>query len=528
MGNTKRNDRKEGCSFPFGLEERRVEGAGAGFSRMGIIIALLFFIILGGIGWSFLSSSGAGPEQAIPKVYVSSQVFVKIENPENFKNKLEKKASLLGDMQNTMSLPDAYVRMLDKREGFVEWVGGLLGSAENAAFLIAGDSEDKANDGLFYLSFIPKESAFNKLISNSDDSAFLVEKWEQDKGDEGWIVKPSLKLANAFEKLPSLYLLKTSSKKGAPILVSDKPDNIDQMQKALKSGSSRLTIKRHNSAPDFVQVKHPIKTREGETKITTSEIAWIEDDTSAHAQFYTDVFSLITGRAVPKSGLRGDVPILGNGSLVFVAGVDIPYACFSAYPMDADPVAKVLKDLTSFSPFPFPYKDELHKIMSEGRISVVVVQGEGDDTDYSTVYFVLESKAKDAMEKLVSLPKSLMQKSSLNGWDSCYTVDAGGKLKVLFAQRGDIVMIGLGSPESYSKKASIPAEIKDFSAPQDLANMVATPSFWEIASASSNPLAKTGIEKIIRALEIEPCTIQLRVVTPEKSDIGFYWAKPNK
>ena len=397
-----------------------------------------------------------------------------------------------------------------------------MDAAEQAAFLVIDDEGEK--NARFYLSFIPNADVFDKLVSGSENTLVSIEKWEQDKGAEGWILKPALPLSGSGAEVPALYLLRSGTADGAPVLVSNAPESIDEMIKALKSGSARLRIKRYNPAPDYMQVRFPVRTTTGEEKTAVSEIAWIEDETSAHAQFYSDAFGLMTGRAVPKSGLRGDdLPLLGSGDLALVAAVDIPYACFMAFPTADNSIERVLKEAGAL--LPSQYREDLRKVMEEGRISIVAVAGDGGKTDPDTAYIVLESKAKEAMDRLVSLPKTLMSSATLQGWDSCHTVEIGRSFNAILAQRGNVLLLGIGSLDSYSRKARIPDDIKDFAAPRDLANLVATPSFWHAAApAFKQRLLARGIDPSFLDDAAMPLgTVQLRVITPEKADLGLYW-----
>lgn len=513
---------------PFIEKERKERAAGKMPLYIGIAVVTVALIAVGIFGGRSFFASVKGLERAIPKVSAERQVFVKMENPGIFKGKLEAAIQIMSKLRKTpsLSLPSDFADMFTDRSRFVGWTNALLSTAEKAAFLIAKDGSTH-----FYLAFTPKEEAFRELLSNPDNSLFTIEPWENQDGYEAWMIKP---LPDPVEKLPTLYMLKSKKShypSGVPILVSNNPEGIDQMMTALGNGALRINVKRYNQGPDFAQFTFPVETAKGGKENAIAEMAWIEDDTSAHAQFYSNMASLMTGRDVPKSGLRGDdLPLLGNGNLAFIAAFDIPYALFTAYPKASDPVEEALDEFAKQAPLPFFQKEDLRSVMSKGRLSLVVVEEDGKKGDYSTAYIVIESKAKDSLEKLASLPKKMMKKSSLQGWDSCYTINAGGKIQALLAQRGEILMLGVGSLDSYSKKAKILPEIKDFAAPRDLANLVATPAAWDIAMAAyGNPWVELGIDDaIMRSLGIKRCTVQLRVITSEKTDIGFYWGKPAK
>ncbi len=504
---------------------------GTGRKRLPLaLLAILVLIAAGVFAYRFFSGPVSGPERALPLVEAERRLLVKMENPAIFKSKLRTAMRLLAGAPkfSLPSLPGKLPSLADVEGRYASNLIGILDVAEQAALLIVG-GEGGERGGGFYLSLIPNEEAFGKLVSSSGNAVFSVEKWEQDKGREGWVLKPVPTVAALFEKLPALYLLRSGTAQNSPVFVSDRPESIDEMKKALASSASRIRIKRYNPAPDYLQASYPVKTPSGEIKTATTEIAWIEDETSAHAQFYSDAFSLMTGRSVPKSGLKGDeLPLLGSGNLALVGAVDIPYVCFTAFPSEGDPIGRVMKELGPL--VPSQYREDIRNIMAEGRISVVMVT-EGDlKADPSTAYFVLESKAKESMERLVMLPKSMMKRATLEGWDSCYTMEVGRNFSLLLAQRGDVLLLGMGRLSEYGRKASIPAEISDFAAPHDLANLVATPSFWNIIRPTfKQRMMAYGIDpSFMDDPAFEPCTVQLRVITPEKADLGLYWGSAKK
>lgn len=494
------------------------------------LLAVLVLIVAGVVARQFFWGSVSGPERALPLVDAKRQVLVKMENPQIFKSKMQTAIRLLAGAPNLSSLPlpDLVPGLSGDGEKYAEGLVGLMDVAEQAAFLIVGNEDEGPGTG-FYLSFFPHEKAFDELMANPDSALISIEKWEQDKGGEGWVLKPAIPVAGFFEKLPALYLLRSGTAKNSPVLVTDRPESIYEMKKALAGSASRIRIKRYNPAPDYLQARYPVKTPSGEAESATTEIAWIEDETSAHAQFYSDAFSLITGRSVPKSGLKGnDLPLLGNGSLALVGAVDIPYACFTAFPSAGDPIGRVMKELGPL--VPSQYREDIRKIMAEGRISVVMVTEDESKTDPNTAYFVLESTAKESLERLATLPKSMMKKSALEGWDSCYTVEIGRNFNLLLAQRGNVLLLGMGALSEYGRKAGIPTEIRDFAAPHDLANLVATPSFWNIVRPTfKQRMMAYGIDpSFMDDPAIKPCTVQLRVMTPEKADLGLYWGSTKK
>jgi|GEM_PF-5533589 len=497
--------------------------------RKTLVPAILALLALAVLVCVIFRGGAKGPEDALPKMDSVYQVLVKIENPGVLRNRIKTVRTVLSSIQRMppMAIPDDLKNAAEGWEGVWEWADSLLLLANSAAFMAAGEEYEKPTQ--IYLSFIPNEKAFGEMISNPGHPLYTIEKWDQDKGKEGWIAKPR----DPAGKLPKLYVLRQSSSKGAPVFVSDNPDSIDRMKRAYASSLNRLSIKRRNAAPDFVQAKVSMKTRDGETKVATSEVAWIEDDTSAHIQIAANAISLITGNNMPKSGVRGfDFPLMGSGDVTMISAIDIPYLCFFASPRAIDPVHDVLdKSVGKFAGMvPEPLMTMIYEVMKFGRITVVAVSGKDEALEDGVVYFVVESKAKEAMDRLANVVKLAMRKSSLPGWDSFYTLNLRRGLNVVFAHKSDAMMFGIGTRDQYSKKAQIPKNIKDFAAPKDIANLVVTPTFFGLLTndMSKSLFGGNADMRFLHEMAEKNCTVQMRVITPEKSDIGFYWGTPAK
>lgn len=487
------------------------------------VIAVIVILLIAAALWALkagIGTPGDEPERALPLVAGDRQFVVKMENPETIKERLKMAMAFMEGMRKSpLPMPS-----IDSR-GAIELLP-LFDAARQAAML--GVVDDRGQVEKFYLSFIPNPSVFDEMMSGSAHGLVAVTKWEQDKGPEGWTIRPALSTQGMYE----LYVLRSGTSKDSPILIARNTDAIDEMLKALKSSSSRVKITRHNPAPDYIQARFPVDVPSGRQEIATTEAAWIEDATSAHAQFYSDAFSLMTGKEVPRSGLRGDdLPLLGSGDLAVVSAVDIPYACFTVFPKERDPIGKILSAAGSF--LPASYRDDLSKIMTQGRISAVVTVEEGKD-EPSTAYLVIETKAVESLDRLIGIVKPFMSKSQLAGWESVSTFGLSPRENVVMARRGGILLLGIGDLSHYERKAIVPASLKDFAAPKDLAYVAATEAILRVDKSLAGPFLRARMkaygldDSLLDEVAAEPFAIQLRTVTPEKADLGIYWSGKKK
>ena len=488
-------------------------------NRKHIAAVLIVLLAVGGIAAKmFLFQSHESPESALPSLADDSPyALLKVENP----------LVLQKGIASLLSMKTAFEKnqQVDELVSIAELLAVHLDIAEEMVMLLPPKDISR-----IYMSFSPVSDKFDAFIANPGSSAFNVTKWQTDRG-EGW------KLGVAFLSLAGgdghaeLYVLKTSSGGRDIVLIAENEQGIDRMLEAKKSSSSRLKIKRYNPGPDYIQVRAPLKPLGGgEARQGMTELALASDNTSAHLQIYTDCYSLLTDRNVPKSGLKGDdLPILGEGDLAAVFACDIPYTAFASQPTSKDPIGSVLDYVKPL--LGEEYTNDIRKIMESGRLSAVVTVSPGNEK-HSTAYFVIESKASAELDKFYSLISKFMKPSSLKGWDSVSVADsdmAGADVGALAARRGSILLIGAGAISSYQKEASVPESIKSFAAPHDLINFVATSALLNVVQREFGKTIKSELDDYgvnisgLSSGDIDLNSVQLRVITPEKADCGIYW-----
>ncbi|MDR1481968.1 MAG: hypothetical protein LBI74_05020 [Synergistaceae bacterium] len=499
-------------------------------------ILLVLLLISGTLSVRFYLSQRnvpAGPVLALPKVQPADEfALVRVENPSIFRGKLGWFVSILPDAPHingeTTLLWGGLARGVEKYRDAVRSISGILDVADDlSALVVSGDSGMR-----LYMSFFSDAGEFGRWLADGDGASLSPLKWETKyagKNDEAWTMTVD---ATLFSDSISLYAIKRRYSSYDLVIISDSEEGIVKMNDAEKKNGARLEIKRHNSGPDYVQLhaRLPMHGRDGTTS-SVSEIAWVEDDNSAHMQVYSDAFPSMTERSVPKSGLKGNLPMLGKGDLALVSAVDVPFLCFSMFPTAADPVGVFLSNFTS-GRLSNAQTQDLTTILEHGRISVVVV-ADPSKNEPSVAYVVVESDAAESMDRLFSLA-SLFLGSPVNlpGWKSAYSSPMVRGQSVIAARRSNAILFGIGRAEEYTQSLTIPEDIGDFADPHDLVNIVARRSFIDIAEyllgdaarARLNdhdmwPLTSEDIKSKLKEIE----AIQLRIMTPEYSNFGIYW-----
>ena len=489
-----------------------------------IITLLLLLLVAGGVSAKFIPSFfSSSPEGALPSLPKDSPyILLKVENPLVLQKGIASLLNLKGILTKKDRAEDAI--------SIVELLISKLDMMKEVAVLLPPEDISR-----IYVSFIPVSDKFDAFLSNPGTSVFNVAKWQTDKGD-GWRIAVTPIALSGANECVELYVLKTSFGSKSIVLMAENEQGIDKMLMAKKSSTTRLKIKRYNPGADYIQSGVSLKPiGGGDTKQSVTELALAADKSSAHIQIYTDYFSELTGRAVPKSGLKpSSLPILGKGELACVFACDIPYLSFVAMPTEKDPIGKLLEYAAPI--LGGQYTTDLKNIMTSGRLSAVVSAPSGSNKP-SAAYLLVESTAKSELDRLYAMLSKFMKPSELKGWDSVCIADSeqlGLTGSIVAARRGDMLLLGMGALSDYSSEAAIPDSIKSFAAPNDLINFVATASLFGVAKEQlgdviQSELVDYGVDiSGLASNNIRIDAVQLRVITPEKADYGIYWSNAEK
>ncbi|GHV56105.1 hypothetical protein FACS1894216_19670 [Synergistales bacterium] len=499
-----------------------------------VLIAAVYFFAFGG------GSSVTDTENALPKVPDNEMyVVMKLKNPGVTAKYLRSFADRLPDLiaKHKDKMPDAYDDYAGRagdeemRDGIGKFCA-ILDIAKEGAVLFhgvkSGDLEDEAETkGSFGAAIFPKEgdaeaaAAQIAKILGAEDS--FIE-WDNELNGRGWI----LETGDDGEKL---FIFGADGMKEKAVLISDNGEDIEKMTVALRDKSARFEIKRHNSGDDYILIGAEIKNDKGEDAKFTAEIALAKDDKSSHIQFYSNAMQIatqITSGSIPRSSIKGkDVPLYGEGAVALVAALDIPFACFTAFPRESDPAGALFDKFADKAELlPPGMEDSIKAVMRDGRISCAAsINAAGDEI--SAGYFIVESGEKKSLDSLFSLAGMFMrEETKIEGWDDARTMRMSAKANVIAARRDGAILLGLGLPEDYAKKAAVPKGIADFASPVDLANLVATAALFNLKSpltgqsGSELLLRDSGLSELIGDSGIS--ALQLRVINPENMNIGIY------
>ena len=367
-------------------------------------------------------------------------------------------------------------------------------------------------------AFIPDVKTLKNLDAESQGGDAQLSPWDSGgRGKQGWILSyPALQL--------KVYLVLHRTFPKPLLLAALEPADLDRAIAALKSSSDRLKIKNKNAAPDYLLARVPAIGTKDKRVMATVNLAWVEDETSAHLQVYSDMLTLRHKGERPWSNSgKADLPLLGDGDLSLVFASDLAFLCELAFFDSPDPVKQALQYASFFIGGSEQQMQEWETLVRNMRLSAVAtLPREGErDPEKGASYLVFESK-KEA-KRLQATAKgfaSRMAAVELKGWDWMHQMRMG-----VLGGRGDIVLLGMGKPDSFAVKATIPQELKEFAAPTDLLSFIAlvnekTMNEFLIPFGRWGKMPTDGIKKI--ALD-GGGSIHLRVTSHERADLGIYW-----
>lgn len=466
--------------------------------------AVMLLLVVGLWGWSMFSS--VDPSKALPSLgEEKSFVVIGIETPKMWSKRLAQLEEIVKEW--------APVRM--KIPEIVGEAGRLFPLISEGA-LMAYPGEDGAPHLIG--AFIPDSEMVKKLDAESRSGDMRLSAWDAgERGKQGWILSyPGLKL-NVY-----LLLYKTFPK---PLLLTAlEPADLDRAIAALKSSKARLKIKNKNAAPDYLLARVPAIGMKDKESMATVNLAWVEDETSAHLQVYSDMLTVRNGGKIAWSNSgKGDLPLLGEGDLSLVFASDLAFLCELIFFDSPDPVKQALQYVSFFTGTNEQKMEEWGQLVRNTRLSAVAtLPREGEtDPEKGASYLIFESKKEKKM--LHSIAKGFANRMAaveLKGWDWMHQMRIG-----VLGGRDNIVLLGIGKPESFSFKATIPQELKEFAAPTDLLSLIAlvnekTLREFLLPFGRWGSMPTTWMEKI--ALN-GGGSIHLRVKSRERADLGIYW-----
>ena len=472
--------------------------------KWSFFIVVVLSLVAGLWGWSMFSS--VDPAKALPDLDEGkSFVVIGIETPKMWSKRLAQMEEIVKEWAPVrIKIPE----IVEKAENLFPFI--------SKGSLMAYPGED----GTPHLigAFIPDSEMVKKLDAEARSGDMWLSVWDTGgRGAQGWTLSyPGL----GFKAYLLLY--KTFPK---PLLLAAlEPADLDRAIAALKSSKARLKIKNKNAAPDYLLARVPTIGMKNKEAMATVNLAWVEDKTSAHLQVYSDMLTVRNGeRSSWSNSGKGDLPLLGDGDLSLVFASDLAFLCELIFFDSPDPVKQALQYVSFFTGTNEQKMEEWGKLVRNTRLSAVAtLPREGEtDPEKGASYLVFESKKEGKM--LHSIAKGFanrMASVELKGWDWMHQMRMG-----VLGGRDNIVLLGMGKPESFSFKATIPQELKDFAAPTDLLSLIAlvnekTLREFLLPFGRWGSMPTAGIEKI--ALN-GGGSIHLRITSRERADLGIYW-----
>lgn len=463
-------------------------------------------LLLAGGAWAGLTLFSVNPERALPAMDEGkSFVVIGVKTPKVWSARLAQAEEMLKEW-----VPDGRVSEIAQK---TERLFGLI--EEGALMTYPGE------DGTPHVigAFTPDLKMLKKLDAGAAKSEDMrISAWDTGgRGKQGWTLDYSAMRLK-------VYLLQYKTFPKPLVLAALDPVDLDLAIAALRSGNARLKIKNNNPAPDYLIARIPAIGAKEEGTMATVNFAWVEDKKSAHLQLYTDMFTLRERGSESNNSGKGDLPLLGDGDLSLVFASDLAFLCELIFYDSPDPIRQALQYVSFFVGADEQKITEWTELVRHTRLSAVATlprEGEADP-EKGAAYLVFESKKEG--EKLHSIAKgfaSRMAATEIKGWDWMHQMRSMGVL----GGRGNIVLLGMGKPESFAVEASIPQELKEFAAPTDLLSFIAlinekTLGEFLVPFADWGSIPAEGIKKIAVS---GGGSVHLRVKSRERADLGIFW-----
>ncbi len=350
----------------------------------------------------------------------------------------------------------------------------LLDLAEETAIL----ARPYFPDFSLHAAFFAQDAALR--ASRDDAGGFLhaAASWDVPSAgadDRGWSVPTGLSVSSdlADGTLERFYLLQRPLADGRSlVLLADTEAGVGEMLAALADPASRDAVERRTGGDDYVRFDGPFFAVRGEAGKwdALAEIGWGEKDGVVEIDAYSDLYGRVATFGIPSCDIPGaSLPLLGEGTLCFLATLDLPYLCFLLAPDSPDPVEEVVAigNLLSGGKLPSLYLEDLKALLRASRLTLSLRIDEGTGTP-SALYAYVETRATDVLDKYDSVASFLLQPTEAEGWDRAASLAGVGGRGIALLRRGGNLLIGWGAPADYAVRSALPREIRDFESTETL------------------------------------------------------------
>jgi hypothetical protein len=468
-------------------------------------------------------------ESAMPAVADGGEYFfVKLADTASLGSKIKAAGDMVAEMAESGGLSRLGDENFDMTRipeilGVIGDVSGFMNGVKDMAMLV------KSPDMTGHLAFITDDGNFDKFIS-PEGIGRRAEKWETALGD-GWKIQVSDPMN---PRATDICIVRKKTGADNLVMISSE-EGAGEMAAAADDPSHRFTAFRRTDGRNFISMRlsMPVGVLSAPRPIF-AEMSWTTGENVTNVKTYTDAYETLKSK-MGGSGLKNaDFPLLGNGDLMAFAMADIPFFCFSAFPNSEDPVQTFLDMALARSgggeEAAGAFMGDIKALMSKGRISMAAMTA-ADSGKPGQLCFFLESGDGAAINKLFSMATLAFNKpEQIEGWDSAYSMSMGPNLSLVFARKGDAVMIGTGNASDFANSARLPEEAKGIVGAANLSSFFVSSKVldaYEVFRGESvqEALRKAGMPESLWELSGLGEVEAIRLLQSElgKSEIDVYW-----
>ncbi|MDR1509122.1 MAG: hypothetical protein LBS53_05750 [Synergistaceae bacterium] len=435
----------------------------------------------------------ARAEDALPSVSGSEPAIVVTLSDASFLRTLSRAVSLAFTKLSGMDAGEDDFRQLSSVISLFE---EFTASAREASLLfIPSDDPD------VYFSLFADEDKFDKFIeslSAADLDPLVLERRSVLFAADAW------GLLEGPDREPLFYIAKRPAGGKTLVLMARSEDAIAEMFMASAGVSPRFEVLRATSGPNYWQMKFPDGFKVGDwldlfsfdydlrdimssfygnkeqVLWTVSEFSWTSSGNIVSFEGYSDVMKQ-NPKLFPAKNIPGrQAEIFGKGDLAYYVSFDAGFLLNCVFL--GDETAKdaffgyLGRNLASDD---FLSEDELRRIVTDSRLSIVCV---ADGGDVSAAYVMLENEAEKIIDKIFSFAEPFEgTEVGIPGWRSALTwpSPAPGIPAAAAAKSGGRFLLGFGDEESLSNVLDIPDSYKTYVSGDNIMSAVVSSGFLD-------------------------------------------------
>jgi hypothetical protein len=218
---------------------------------------------------------------------------------------------------------------------------------------------------------------------------------------------------------------------------------------------------------------------------TTIETSWTKEDNVLEYETYSDLTTQNPELAANMPKITHDTKFLGDGELICFMAIDAGFMMGCAFPGYADPVGEAFKAFGERQAELAAAGNRLKTILKNARLSVVCT---ARDERSQTAYLLLETDAEESLREFwrTYVPFAAIvggESLKLDGWNSAISARipfyGGSNANIVLAHKRGALLLGIGESANFSKSVPIKSEYKDYISPENVANVIVSPKFYD-------------------------------------------------